>query len=140
MGGVQARAGAHGARDAGRAGAHGRPGASGGPTRGRGADGGCGDPPVFRRDAGVGRAAVPAPDRPQELHRGGLTMAADTLDRRDAVSRLLRERGELLVVTGLGSATYDCAAAGDDPRNFYLWGAMGGAASVALGLALAQPG
>ena len=27
-------------------------------------------------------------------------------------------------------------AAGDHPRNFYLWGAMGGAAMVGLGLAL----
>ena len=40
---------------------------------------------------------------------------------------------------GLGSTTYDLAAAGDDPRNFYLWGAMGGAAMIGLGLALAQP-
>ena len=31
------------------------------------------------------------------------------------------------------------AAAGDDDRNFYLWGAMGGAAMIGLGLALAQP-
>ena len=61
------------------------------------------------------------------------------LDRREAVARLLKDRGELLVVSGLGSATYDCAAAGDDPRNFYLWGAMGGAAALALGLAQAQP-
>lgn len=62
------------------------------------------------------------------------------LDRRDVVARLLADRRDLLVVSGLGSATYDCAAAGDDPRNFYLWGAMGGTASLALGLALAQPG
>lgn len=61
------------------------------------------------------------------------------LDRREAVAALLRDRGEMLVVTGLGSATYDAAAAGDDPRNFYLWGAMGGTAAMALGLALAQP-
>ena len=63
---------------------------------------------------------------------------APTLDRRVAVARLLQDRGELLVVAGLGSATYDCAAAGDDPRNFYLWGAMGGTAAMALGLARAQ--
>lgn len=61
------------------------------------------------------------------------------LDRRDVVARLLRDRGEALVVTGLGAATYDVAAAGDDARNFYLWGAMGGAALMGLGLALAQP-
>ncbi len=45
----------------------------------------------------------------------------------------------MLVVCGLGSATYDIGAAGDRPENFYLWGAMGGAAMIGLGLALAQP-
>jgi thiamine pyrophosphate-dependent acetolactate synthase large subunit-like protein len=39
----------------------------------------------------------------------------------------------------LGSPTYDVFAAGDRPENFYLWGAMGGAAAMGLGLALAQP-
>ncbi|MCB1539577.1 MAG: aldehyde dehydrogenase [Rhodoblastus sp.] len=62
------------------------------------------------------------------------------LDRREAVARLLADRGpDLLVVTGLGSPAYDVMAAGDDDRNFYLWGAMGGAAMVGLGLAKAQP-
>jgi thiamine pyrophosphate-dependent acetolactate synthase large subunit-like protein len=62
------------------------------------------------------------------------------LDRRDFVRELLIDRGDLLVVSGLGSATYDVAAAGDHPLNFYLWGAMGGTAMIGLGLALAQPG
>ena len=31
------------------------------------------------------------------------------------------------------------AAVGDNDRNFYLWGAMGGAAMIGLGLAIAQP-
>jgi thiamine pyrophosphate-dependent acetolactate synthase large subunit-like protein len=53
---------------------------------------------------------------------------------------LLADRGDMLVVTGLGSPTYDVFAAGDHDGNFYLWGAMGGAALVGLGLALAQPG
>jgi thiamine pyrophosphate-dependent acetolactate synthase large subunit-like protein len=61
------------------------------------------------------------------------------LDRRELVQRLLVDRGNLLVVPGLGSATYDVAAAGDHPLNFYLWGAMGGTAMIALGLALARP-
>src|SRR5579862_5339372 len=61
------------------------------------------------------------------------------LDRRDFVRQLLIDRGDLLVVCGLGSATYDVAAAGDHPLNFYLWGAMGGTAMIGLGLALAQP-
>lgn len=61
------------------------------------------------------------------------------LDRRDVVARLVRNRRDVVVVSSLGSPTYDLAAAGDHERNFYLWGAMGGAALVGLGLALAQP-
>ena len=55
-----------------------------------------------------------------------------TLDRRDVVSTILRGRGNALVVTGLGSASYDVHAAGDDDRNYYLWGAMGAAALTGL--------
>jgi len=62
-----------------------------------------------------------------------------TLDRREAVAALLADRGDLLLVTGLGSPTYDAAAAGDHEANFYLWGAMGGAAMIGLGLAIARP-
>jgi thiamine pyrophosphate-dependent acetolactate synthase large subunit-like protein len=62
-----------------------------------------------------------------------------TLDRRQVMSKILEGRGDALLVTGLGSPTYDAAAAGDHPYNFYLWGAMGGAAMIGLGLALAQP-
>jgi thiamine pyrophosphate-dependent acetolactate synthase large subunit-like protein len=61
------------------------------------------------------------------------------LDRRRVVSALLADRKEALVVGGLGASTYDIAAAGDHARNFYLWGAMGGAVMIGLGLALAQP-
>jgi thiamine pyrophosphate-dependent acetolactate synthase large subunit-like protein len=61
------------------------------------------------------------------------------LDRRECVRALLAERGDLLIVSGLGAPTYDVAAAGDSPLNFYLWGAMGGAAMIGLGLALARP-
>ena len=62
------------------------------------------------------------------------------LDRREAVSRLLADRKDLLVVTGLGSSSYDVMAAGDHDNNYYLWAAMGSAAIVGLGLASAQPG
>jgi len=65
--------------------------------------------------------------------------AQPTLQRRAAVAAILAARGDALVVTGLGSPTWDASAAGDDPRNFYLWGGMGGAAMIGLGLALAQP-
>jgi thiamine pyrophosphate-dependent acetolactate synthase large subunit-like protein len=59
---------------------------------------------------------------------------------RTAQATLLAHRGNhQLVVPGLGSTTWDLVAAGDDPKNFYLWGAMGGAAMIGLGLALAQP-
>ena len=61
------------------------------------------------------------------------------LDRRKAMRVLLDNRGDMLVVTGLGSTTWDAAAVGEDERNFYLWGAMGAAAMVGLGLAVAQP-
>jgi thiamine pyrophosphate-dependent acetolactate synthase large subunit-like protein len=67
-------------------------------------------------------------------------MTGGTLDRRAAMAALLRDRDDnLLVVPGLGSTTWDLAALGDNPRNFYLWGAMGGAAMIGLGIALAQP-
>jgi thiamine pyrophosphate-dependent acetolactate synthase large subunit-like protein len=62
-----------------------------------------------------------------------------TLNRREVVSELLAAREESLLVTGLGSTCWDAAAVGDVAANFYLWGAMGGAAMIGLGLALAQP-
>ena len=61
------------------------------------------------------------------------------LNRREVVRHILRNRGDLLVVAGLGAPAYDLAAAGDHPLNFYLWGAMGSAAMMGLGLALARP-
>ena len=61
------------------------------------------------------------------------------LDRRKVVATLLTGRKDLLVVTGLGSASYDVMAAGDHDNNYYLWAAMGSAAMVGLGLASAQP-
>ena len=61
------------------------------------------------------------------------------LRRRHVAKALLADRGGLLVVAGLGSCAWDITAAGDDPLNFPLWGAMGGAAAIGLGLALAQP-
>jgi len=61
------------------------------------------------------------------------------LDRRRVVAALLANREGALVVGGLGASTNDMAANGDHDRNFYLWGAMGGAVMIGLGLALAQP-
>jgi len=62
-----------------------------------------------------------------------------SLDRRECTARLLKSCPEALVISGLGSPSYDVFAAGDRAENFYLWGAMGGAAAMGLGLALAQP-
>jgi len=67
-------------------------------------------------------------------------MTDSGLHRRDVVASLLEDRGDLLVVSGLGSPTWDCAAAGDHPLTFSLWGAMGQAAMTGLGLAWARVG
>ena len=61
------------------------------------------------------------------------------MKRRDAVDQLLSQRNDLLLIAGLGSTAWDCTAAGDSPLNFPMWGAMGQAAMMGLGLALAQP-
>jgi thiamine pyrophosphate-dependent acetolactate synthase large subunit-like protein len=61
------------------------------------------------------------------------------LDRLHAIRILLEQREEMLLVTGLGATSWDAASVGDDDRNFYLWGAMGAAAMVGLGLAIARP-
>ncbi len=61
------------------------------------------------------------------------------LRRRSVVKELLAQRGNALVVAGLGASAWDVTAAGDEPLNFPLWGAMGGAVPLGLGLALAQP-
>ena len=64
---------------------------------------------------------------------------ANLLDRRSVVGSLLGKRGDAVVIGGLGASTYDIAAAGDHERNLYLWGAMGGAVMIGLGVALAKP-
>lgn len=66
--------------------------------------------------------------------------AAYPLRRREVVAALLADRGDMLVVAGLGAPVWDCTAVEDHPLNFPLWGAMGGAAVMGLGLAMAQPG
>jgi thiamine pyrophosphate-dependent acetolactate synthase large subunit-like protein len=70
---------------------------------------------------------------------GGKMSDGKKLNRRDAVKALMSACPEALVIAGLGSSAYDLFAAGDRDLNFCLWGAMGGAASIGLGLALAQP-
>ncbi|MCI2423002.1 thiamine pyrophosphate-dependent enzyme [Saccharopolyspora sp. K220] len=69
-----------------------------------------------------------------------MTTTDTRLDRRRFVAELIGRIPDALVITGLGSPSFDVFAAGDRPGNFYLWGAMGAAAPMSLGLALAQPG
>ena len=69
----------------------------------------------------------------------GHTLPPYTLHRRTVMAKLLEERNDLLVLTGLGASAWDLASLSDSPLDFPLWGAMGGAAMFGLGLALAQP-
>src|SRR5262249_12487412 len=88
----------------------------------------------LRRRAHRRRDPVAGTDRQEDMDQM-------KLERRQAMAALLAERGEdLLVIPGLGSTAWDAAAAGDDDRNFYLWGAMGGAAMMGLGRGLGRPG
>jgi phosphonopyruvate decarboxylase len=66
-------------------------------------------------------------------------MSQTAVGRREYVAALLAEIPEALVVTGLGSPTYDVFAAGARAENFHLWGAMGASVPLSLGLALARP-
>ncbi len=61
--------------------------------------------------------------------------------RRREVAKQIADAGghDLLVVTGLGSTNWDFTAAGDRDLIFPLWGIMGGAVPLALGLAMSQP-
>ena len=59
------------------------------------------------------------------------------LQRREVVRALLENRKDLLVVAGLGAPAWDVTEAGDHPLNFPLWGGMGGAVMIGIGLALA---
>jgi phosphonopyruvate decarboxylase len=68
-------------------------------------------------------------------------MAADfTLDRRDAVPALIGRHEDFLIVSGLAGTSKDVAALTRDGAHAYtMAGAMGGAAMIGLGLALARP-
>lgn len=66
-------------------------------------------------------------------------MATNKLDRRVVVRKLLADRGDMLVIAGLGAPSWDITAVEDAALNFPLWGAMGGALTMGLGLAIAQP-
>jgi thiamine pyrophosphate-dependent acetolactate synthase large subunit-like protein len=63
-----------------------------------------------------------------------------TLDRRDAVPALIGRHEDFLIVSGLAGTSRDVAALTRDGAHTYtMAGAMGGACSIGLGLALARP-
>ena len=64
---------------------------------------------------------------------------SNLIKRRELVSALMARRDGALVVPGLGSPTWDCFAAGDQPEYLYSWGGMGLCVPTALGVALARP-
>ena len=62
------------------------------------------------------------------------------LNRREVVREVLENRpANLFAVSGLGSPSWDVAAAGNHENDFQFIGAMGQAGPFALGLALVQP-
>jgi thiamine pyrophosphate-dependent acetolactate synthase large subunit-like protein len=66
--------------------------------------------------------------------------AGFVLDRREAVPALIGRHDDFLIVTGLAGTARDIAALTHDGAHTYtMAGAMGGAAMIALGLALARP-
>lgn len=79
--------------------------------------------------SGAMAAATGAPAAPP---RGGPL-------RGDVVDALLAEVGDAYVVSTTGYLSRELFGRGDRPRNLYLQGSMGHAASVALGAALARP-
>ena len=66
-------------------------------------------------------------------------MSKFKLNRRLVISELLKERKNSLIVNGLGGTCWDVASLGDNDLNFYVWGGMGNACMIGLGLALSQP-
>jgi len=61
-------------------------------------------------------------------------------DRKDAVPKLVGDPNDFLIVTGLAGPAKDMShLTNQAPNAFMLGGAMGGALSMALGLALVQP-
>ncbi len=62
------------------------------------------------------------------------------MKRIDAITRISKTFADEAVVVSLGHPAYELFAAGDRPLNFYTWGSMGLATSIALGLALACHG
>ena len=62
------------------------------------------------------------------------------LDRRNAIPALIGRHEDFLIVSGLAGTSRDVAAlTGDGAHTYTMAGAMGGACTIGLGLALARP-
>jgi thiamine pyrophosphate-dependent acetolactate synthase large subunit-like protein len=66
-------------------------------------------------------------------------MSNNVIDRLDFIRDLLEDAGDMIIVTGIGTPSSNTRAVADRGLNFYMSGAMGCAASVGLGMALARP-
>src|SRR5213593_2357035 len=77
---------------------------------------------------------------PEGVDMAAAMAAGFVLDRREAVPALIGRHEDFLFVTGLAGTARDIAALTRDGDHIYtMAGAMGGAAMMGLGLALARP-
>src|SRR6202790_2044577 len=77
---------------------------------------------------------------PEGVDMAAAIAAGFILDRREAVPALIGRHEDFLFVTGLAGTARDIAALTHDGAHIYtMAGAMGGAAMIGLGLALARP-
>src|SRR5580692_10561778 len=77
---------------------------------------------------------------PQGVDVAAAIAAGFVLDRCEAVPALIGRAEDFLIVTGLAGTARDIAALTHDSAQIYtMAGAMGGAAMIGLGLALARP-
>ncbi|HTV46010.1 MAG TPA: thiamine pyrophosphate-dependent enzyme [Stellaceae bacterium] len=78
--------------------------------------------------------------QPPQARLAEAIAAGFVLDRCQAIPALVGRHQDFLIVSGLAGAAKDVAALTDDGANAYtMAGAMGGAAMIGLGLALARP-
>src|SRR6266702_3072923 len=80
---------------------------------------------------------------PSDIFRAGSAprvSASGTLDRCDAVPKLVGNPQDFLIIAGLAGTAKDTASLCEPHGNYYACaGVMGGAVAMGLGLALAQP-
>src|SRR6266852_9377466 len=77
---------------------------------------------------------------PEGVDMAAAIAAGFVLDRRDAVPAIIGRHEDFLFVTGLAGTARDIAALTHDGAHIYtMAGAMGGAAMIGLGLAVARP-